>query len=53
VKLLLERGADPNIIAGNGLTALDVADAAGAAGIAALLEQHGGKRAADLSRQRQ
>jgi ankyrin repeat protein len=48
VNLLLEKGADPNIVAGNGLTPLDVADAAGAARIAALLEQHGGKRAADL-----
>jgi len=26
-KLLLEKGADPNILAGDGLTALDVADA--------------------------
>jgi ankyrin repeat protein len=48
VMLLFEKGADPNIVAGNGLTPLDVADAAGAARIAALLEQHGGKRAADL-----
>jgi ankyrin repeat protein len=48
VRLLLDNGADPNIVAGNGLTALDVADGAGAAGIAALLEQHGAKRAADL-----
>ena len=48
VRLLLEKGADPNIVAGNGLTALDVADAGGTAGIAALLAQHGGKRAADL-----
>jgi ankyrin repeat protein len=44
VQLLLQKGADPNIVAGNGLTALDVADACGATGIAALLEQHGGKR---------
>jgi ankyrin repeat protein len=48
VKLLLEKGADPNIVAGNGLTALDIADAARATGIAALLEQHGGKRAEHL-----
>jgi ankyrin repeat protein len=48
VKLLLDRGADPNIVAGNGLTALDIARAAGAAFIARLLEQHGGKPAADL-----
>jgi hypothetical protein len=48
VKLLLDRGADPNIVAGNGLTALDIATAAGASGIAALLEQRGGRRAAQL-----
>jgi ankyrin repeat protein len=48
VKLLLEKGADPNVVAGNGLTPLDVADAAKAAGIAALLERHGARRAADL-----
>jgi ankyrin repeat protein len=48
VKLLLERGADPNIVAGNGLTPLDVAIAAGAAGTIALPEQRGGRRAADL-----
>ena len=48
VRLLLDKGADPNVVAGNGLTPLDVADAAGAAGIAALLEQHDAKRAADL-----
>jgi ankyrin repeat protein len=48
VKLLLDKGADPNIVAGNGLTPLDVAEAAQAAGIAALLERHGGRRAADL-----
>ncbi len=48
VTFLLEKGADPNALAGNGLTALDVAHAAGAAAIVALLERHGGKRAADL-----
>ena len=48
VKLLLEKGADPNVVAGNGLTALDIADKAGAAGVAAVLAQHGGKRSADL-----
>jgi hypothetical protein len=35
-----------NIVAGNGVTALDMADACGATRIAALLEQHGGKRTA-------
>jgi ankyrin repeat protein len=44
VRLLLQKGADPNIVAGNGLTALDMADACGATRIAALLAQHGGKR---------
>ena len=44
VRLLLQKAADPNIVAGNGLTALDVADACGATRIAALLERHGGKR---------
>ena len=44
VRLLLQKGADPTIVAGNGLTALDIADACGATRIAALLEQHGGKR---------
>lgn len=48
VRLLLDNGADPNVVAGNGLTPLDIADAAGATGIAALLERHGAKRAADL-----
>jgi ankyrin repeat protein len=44
VRLLLDKGANPNIVAGNGLTPLDVADACGATRIAALLEQHGAKR---------
>ena len=48
VRLLLDSGADPNIVAGDGNTALDVAKAAGAAQIAALIESRGGKRAADL-----
>jgi ankyrin repeat protein len=48
VNLLLDQGADPTIVAGNGLTALDIATAAGASGIAALLEQRGGRRAAEL-----
>jgi ankyrin repeat protein len=49
VKLLLDNGADPNIVAGDGHTALDVAEAARADGIAKLLRQHGGKRASELS----
>ena len=44
VRFLLQKRADPNIVAGNGLTALDMADACGATRIAALLEQHGGQR---------
>lgn len=48
VKLLLDRGAAVNIVAGNGCTALDIAEAAQATGIAALLRQRGGKRAAEL-----
>lgn len=43
-KILLERGAEPNALAGNGLTPLDIAEAHGAIGIAALLERHGGTR---------
>ena len=45
-RVLLEKGADPNILAGSGLTPLDVAEANGAAGVAALLEQHGATRTA-------
>ena len=45
-RLLLENGADANIVAGNGLTPLDVAEANDASGVAALLEQRGAARAA-------
>jgi ankyrin repeat protein len=48
VRLLLDRGAQPNIIAGDGRTALDIAEARGAAEMAALLRAQGGKRAVDL-----
>ncbi|HEY2374515.1 MAG TPA: ankyrin repeat domain-containing protein [Gemmatimonadaceae bacterium] len=48
VRLLLDHGADPNIIAGDGNAPLDVALGAGAANIAALIESRGGRRAADL-----
>jgi ankyrin repeat protein len=47
-KLLLDQGADPNILAGNGCTALDLAVQANVVDIAKLIEQHGGKRAAAL-----
>jgi hypothetical protein len=47
-ELLLEKGAAPNVLAGNGLTALDIAEAAGATEVARLIEQVGGKRAAGL-----
>ena len=50
VTLLLDNGADPNVVSGNGYTPLDVADAAPRGGtIVALLEQRGGKRAKDLA----
>ena len=47
-KLLLEKGADPNILAGNGLTALDLADETGATGVAKWVQQFGGKRSSEL-----
>jgi ankyrin repeat protein len=48
VTILLDAGADPNLVAGNGCTPLDVARAGGAAGIIALIEERGGVGAADL-----
>jgi ankyrin repeat protein len=48
VHYLLDHGADPNKIAGDGYTPLDVARTAGAARIAALIQERGGKSAADL-----
>ena len=43
-RLLLDRGADPNIVSTFGFTALD--DARDNAAIIALLRQHGARRAA-------
>jgi ankyrin repeat protein len=48
VRLLLDHGADPNIVAGDGYTALDVARTAQAPTIIALLEARGAKSARDL-----
>jgi ankyrin repeat protein len=48
VLLLLKNGADPNLVAGNGLTPLDIALASDAPAVAALLREHGAKRAAEL-----
>jgi ankyrin repeat protein len=48
VRLLLDHGADPNIVAGDGYTALDVARTAQAPSIIALLEQRGAKSGKDL-----
>jgi ankyrin repeat protein len=48
VKLLLEKGAALNILAGNGCTALDLAEQTHAVDIARMIEQRSGKRAEDL-----
>ena len=48
VRMLLDHGADPNIVAGDGYAPLDVAITADAKEIAALIESRGGKRAAEL-----
>ncbi|SOD03407.1 Ankyrin repeat [bacterium JGI 053] len=48
VEMLLAAGADPNAVAGNGMTPLDLALAGGADRVAALLERRGAKRAAEL-----
>ena len=48
VRMLLDHGADPNIVAGDGYAPLDVAVTAGASEIATLIESRGGKRASEL-----
>ena len=48
VGFLLDHGADPNVVAGDGRAPLDVAIAAKAERIAALLTAHGAKRGEDL-----
>lgn len=48
VRLLLDHGADPNIVAGDGYTALDVAKKAGAKGIVELLVARGAKSGKEL-----
>jgi ankyrin repeat protein len=48
VQLLLDAGADPNIVAGDGYTPLDWAIASKAPTIVELLRKHGAKRAAEL-----
>lgn len=49
-RLLLERGANPSILAGNGVTPLDVADYQGATAIVRLLEAQGGTRSSEAAR---
>jgi Ankyrin repeat len=48
VEHLLDNGADIDAIAGNGMTALDIAMAGGATAVAEILVLRGGHRAADL-----
>jgi hypothetical protein len=48
VAMLLDVGADPNALAGNGMTPLDIALAGDAERVAALLRSRGAKRAAEL-----
>ena len=48
VKYLLDHGAEPNIVAGDGRTPLDVATAAKSKRIIELLEAHGARRGEEL-----
>jgi ankyrin repeat protein len=43
-RTLLDHGADPNVLSGDGRTPLDVADENRASGVGALIEQRGGSR---------
>jgi ankyrin repeat protein len=47
-RLLLDKRANPNVIAGNGQTPLDVAEEHDVPVVARLIRKRGGKRAADL-----
>jgi ankyrin repeat protein len=47
-ELLIQRGAKPNSLAGNGQTPLDTANAGNGARVASVLIRHGGKTAATL-----
>ena len=49
VQFLVEHGADPNIVAGDGYAALDVALTAGATSIVEYLRSRGAKSAGDMS----
>lgn len=46
--LLLDHGADPNALAGNGLTPLDISEQRGTDAVAKLLKTRGGKHAEEL-----
>jgi ankyrin repeat protein len=48
VRFLLDHGADPNILSGDGLSPVDVATAAGADRIVKLLRERGGRSASEL-----
>ena len=48
VRLLLNSDANPNILAGNGMTPLDIAEVQHATGVATLITERGGRRATEL-----
>lgn len=49
VDLLLGHGAEVNLVAGNGMTALDIARAGGIEGVVSLLERRGARSASELA----